>query len=185
MIYFKQLKSVLIHKWYVLVAGLRLGGIPLWRLLIHDWSKFTPVEFVNYSRFKFSAKCWPVAGWARAWLHHMHHNPHHPEYWVLSWRGDPAFYDGLGKNVAEFVTILPMPEIYVREMTADMMATGRAVTGSWDMALWVNKEGPRMLLHEDTITKFNICMIHAGYTRTTNEDWSWTWNPDEFYIGGL
>ena len=36
----RYLSYVLRHKWYVLWAGLWLG-VPLWRLLIHDWSKFS------------------------------------------------------------------------------------------------------------------------------------------------
>jgi hypothetical protein len=37
------------HKWFVLLAGLKTGA-PLWRLIIHDWSKFTPAERGPYVR---------------------------------------------------------------------------------------------------------------------------------------
>ena len=40
----RYLGYVLRHKWFVLVAGLKVGA-PLWRLLIHDWSKFTAAEW--------------------------------------------------------------------------------------------------------------------------------------------
>jgi hypothetical protein len=43
----RYLSYVLRHKWWVLVAGLKVGA-PLWRLLIHDWSKFTPAEWGPY-----------------------------------------------------------------------------------------------------------------------------------------
>lgn len=171
MIYLEQLKSLLTHKWYVFLAGLRMGKIPIWRLIVHDWSKLTPVELINYSRFKHGVKS--VPGWSRAWLHHMHHSPHHPEHWVLSWRGDPDFYRNHSKHVAEFVTILPMPETYVRELVVDIMATGKEITGSWDIASWLNENGPRMLLHDDTITRLDAVMRDAGYTLTDNCDWSW------------
>ena len=36
------------HKYYVLEGGLRLGGIPLWRLLVHDSSKFSREEWTPY-----------------------------------------------------------------------------------------------------------------------------------------
>ena len=97
MIYLKQLNSLLTHKWYVFLAG-RMVGFPLFWLIIHDWSKFMPVEFINYARYKYGVKYKP--GWAKAWLHHLHHNPHHPEHWILSWRGNPDFYNDLGKSVA-------------------------------------------------------------------------------------
>ena len=171
MIYWKQLKSLAGHKWRVLRAGIMIGDIPLWRLIIHDWSKFTPVEFVNYARFKYGRK--DTAGWARAWLHHLHHNPHHPEHWCLSWRGNPFFYDDLGKSVAPFVTVLAMPETYAREMVADMMATSKELSGSYDIAVWLNENGPKMRLHDDTVTRLDSVMIEVGYFITDNCDWSY------------
>lgn len=174
-IYWKQLKSVLLHKWYVLQAG-RLTDVPLWRLLIHDWSKFTPVELVNYSRWKYSNKS--KRGWAIAWLNHLHHNAHHPEHWVLSWRGNPEFYNNIASPIAPFVTLLPMPEIYVREMLADMMATSKQVTGSWDIANWLNQNGPGMHLHDETITIIDKVMKEIGYNLTENCDWSWVAGDD-------
>ena len=40
----RYLGYVVRHKWFVFRAGLRTGA-PLWRLVIHDWSKFTPAEW--------------------------------------------------------------------------------------------------------------------------------------------
>jgi hypothetical protein len=171
MIYWKQLKSLLIHKWYVFIAG-RLTGVSMWRLLVHDWSKFTPTEFINYSLWKYSGTK-SMTGWAKAWLHHLHYNPHHPEHWVLSWRGNPEFYDLVGHHIAPFVTLLPMPEPYVREMIADMMATSKQVTGSWNIAHWINQNGPDMHLHDNTVTLIDKVMKEIGYVLTDNCDWSW------------
>lgn len=170
MIYLKQLKSVLIHKWYVLIAG-NVVGVPIWRLIIHDWSKFSPIELLGYAG--------NIGGgvskkrWARAWLHHLHCNPHHPEHWVLSWRGNPRFYDELGEKIGPFVTILPMPDIYVREMIADMMASSKTATGSYNIADWLNQNGPNMNFHDQTITLIDKIMKEAGYALTDNCDWSW------------
>lgn len=145
--YLKQLRSLLIHKWFVLIAGRRLG-LPLWRLLAHDLSKFSPVELVNYAHWFFGEK--NKQGWARAWLHHQHRNKHHPEHWVLAWRGDEHFYDGIGESLVDYVTVLPMPEIYVREMVADWMAASKTYTGSWDISAWFNQEAGKMRLHSKT-----------------------------------
>lgn len=68
------------HKWFVFLAGLKTG-VPLWRLIIHDWSKFTPSELPHYQRQFFGDKDDPL-GFAAAWLHHQNHNPHHWEYWL-------------------------------------------------------------------------------------------------------
>lgn len=170
MIYLEQLYSVLIHKWYVFLAG-RLTRVPLWRLIIHDWSKFTPTEVFGYAGNIGGVVS--KSKWAKSWLHHLHHNPHHPEHWVLSWRGSPEFYDKLTKPIAPFVVLLPMPETYVREMIADMMATSKKVTGSWDIAIWFNKNGPNMNLHDETITLIDKVMKEIGYNLTDNCDWSW------------
>jgi len=123
----RYLWSVLRHKWYVLVAGRRLGDIPLWRLIIHDWSKFMPAEFMHYAR-KFQGTVTPTVNQAFtiAWLHHENFNPHHPGYWIPR--------SGRFANIR-----LEMPETYVREMVADWMGASKTYTGSWDMSDWLNK----------------------------------------------
>jgi hypothetical protein len=45
----KYLRYLLRHKWYVLRAGLKTGA-PLWRLIVHDASKFRPREWRPYVR---------------------------------------------------------------------------------------------------------------------------------------
>jgi hypothetical protein len=131
------------HKWFVFRAGLRTGA-PLWRLVIHDWSKVSPAEWGPYVRRFYGGRAGvPVTGdddpaFRAAWLHHQHRNPHHWQHWVL--RQD----DG------ELVT-LPMPEHFVREMVADWMGAGRAITGQWSAGEWyANGAGKAMDLHPDT-----------------------------------
>lgn len=163
--YLAQLKAILIHKYYFFRAA-RYLGLPLWRILIHDISKFTPVEFINYSQWKYGVQ--DKAGWARAWMHHMHHGKHHPEHWVVSWSGDPDFYSGVGKDIADYINVLPMPEIYVKEMVADWMATSKERTGSYDIATWVNLNGPKRFFHDDTITEIHGTMQTNGRWFCTN-----------------
>lgn len=170
-VYLKQLKSLLTHKWYVLKAGLMIGGIPLWRLIIHDWSKFSPTEFFRYSRWKYGNAT--NKSWSVGWLHHLHCSPHHPEHWVLSWHGTPDFYAGIGKDIAPFVSVLPMPETYVREMIADMMATSKEITGYWDIAKWLNEKGAKIHFHDDTTVIMYKVMVELGYFFTDNCDWSY------------
>lgn len=173
MIYWKQFKSVLVHKWHVFLAG-RLTGVPLWRLIIHDWSKFTPTELFGYAGNAGGSV--NKEKWAKAWLHHFHLNPHHSEHHILSWLGNPKFYDEIGQGIAPFVTLRPMPETYVREMLADMMATSKRVTGSYNIASWLNQNGPKMHLHDDTVTLIDKVMKEIGYaTYTDNRNWSWIW----------
>jgi hypothetical protein len=145
----RYLRYVLRHKWFVLVAGLRTGA-PLWRLLIHDWSKFLPSEWFAYVRMFYGPK---VAGdprgasasynpganapFDRAWLHHVHLNPHHWQHWLL-------------KRDSGDLVALEMPENFVREMVADWMGAGRAQKGVWEVADWYAMNRDKMLLHDAT-----------------------------------
>lgn len=166
-IYWKQLESLIVHKWRVSQAGYVIG-IPIWKLIVHDWSKFTPFEFFRYARWKYGDAT--NEEWAAGWLDHLHKNAHHPEYWVLSWHGNPNFYSGIGQHIAPYVSVLPMPESSVREMIADMHGTSKQVTGEWDIAKWLNENGPLMHLHDDTIALMIKIMKEIGYKLS---DWSW------------
>ncbi len=45
--HWQYLKYVVRHKWFVLGAGRKLG-VPLHRLILHDWTKFLPREWFPY-----------------------------------------------------------------------------------------------------------------------------------------
>jgi hypothetical protein len=212
------LKYVLRHKWFVLVAGLKTGA-PLWRLLIHDWSKLTPAEWRGYVEHFYAPK--PLvtygdernhrgtspdeaeriltdrkAAFDRAWLHHQKRNPHHWQYWLLvPDRPDVVYHleshDGgstgnvlVGKSEHPRVEVylptldinspvpgaddrlrlvnrvlqlaarggdpLEMPEPYVREMVADWMGAGRAITGKWEVRDWYRRNAHLIQLHPNT-----------------------------------
>lgn len=108
------------HKAFVFRAGLRTGA-PLWRLVIHDWTKFLPAEAPHYGRQFFGAKDRPER-FAAAWLHHQNCNPHHWEYWISRTGHDRA---------AAHNGALRMPMWAVREMVADWLGATRAYSGYW------------------------------------------------------
>ncbi len=144
------------HKWFVLRAGLRLGGVPLWRLITHDWHKFTPAELPHYNRQFFGDKGDPV-GFAMAWLHHMNFAPHHWEYWAL--RSDHSKGGSGAIN-----GYLPMPETYVREMVADWCAAARTYGDSLDIQPWLNKNYHKMRLHPCTVDRLEMVLAEIGVT---------------------
>ena len=152
--------ATLRHKWFVFLACRRMG-VPLWRAIVHDWSKFTPAELSHYDRQFFGDKSDPV-GFARAWLHHQNYNPHHWEYWITRSdhsRGASGAVDGC----------LEMPETYVREMIADWMGASRAYTGSWDMTRWLEKNLPIIRLHPDT--REMVTMLLCVHDKHCPIDW--------------
>ncbi len=137
------------HKVFVFRAGLRTGA-PLWRLIIHDWSKFMPAEAPYYGRQFFGAADDPL-GFSKAWLHHQHINPHHWEYWIL--------VSGHNRGGFKDLDPLPMPMWAVREMVADWMGATRAYEGEWPINItswgWFQKEWVKIALrmHPETIVR--------------------------------
>lgn len=146
--HFHYLRTVLRHKAFVLIAGMKCG-VPLWRLLVHDLSKFSRAEWGPYVR-RFEGGRGGAMNheadpdeWKVAWNHHWHRNPHHWEHWLRF-----TYFEGPDTKV--FPAALRMPETYVREMVADWMGAGRAYTGTWDAREWYEKNRERILLHDDS-----------------------------------
>lgn len=151
MMHLRYLKYVLRHKWFVFLAGLKLE-IPLWRLILHDWSKFTPREWFPYVEFFYRHGMtrgqaaalnynFPVSdevelAFEYAWNHHQNHNDHHWQHWIRF--GD----DGT-------IVALPMPDVCRREMLADWQGAGRAL-GKPDTKAWYEANRNKMTLHPQT-----------------------------------
>ena len=139
-------KYLVRHKWFVFQAGLR-NEAPLWRLVIHDWSKLMPCEWFPYveqfyGEWRTRAEKYPTDDaihrrFDAAWLHHQHANPHHWQHWVLR--------EDSGKT-----KLLRMPHHFVREMVSDWCGAGRAITGKWDVTSWYEKNAANIQLHPDT-----------------------------------
>ena len=157
MIHIKYLRYALRHKWFVFLAGLKTGA-PLWRLLIHDWSKFLPSEWFPYARFFYGD--FPdaketgrmvidfghnprdfmdvvEAEFDVAWLLHIHRSPHHWQHWILR--------EDSGKTTA-----LRMPDRFVREMVADWAGAGKAIHGEWEVAVWYAHNRDNIMLHSES-----------------------------------
>lgn len=114
------------HKIYVFRAGLR-WRVPIWQLIIHDWSKLLPDEFIPYTNHFFptpkpetSPTLLPFQIASRI---HFSRNPHHWQYWC-------AWSIELGYCKPD-----PIPDKYRREMIADWEGTG------WTKARWGSMKG--------------------------------------------
>ena len=138
---FSYLKYVLRHKWYVFVAMRKWKKyrlLMLWRAIIHDWQKFTPAEWSPYANSFYGPYEYDkrpqklVNAFNKAWLHHIHHGPHHWEYWVLEDKP------------------LEIPPAYVQEMVADWSGAGMAIHGNPDPYNWYYKNKDNIILHKDT-----------------------------------
>lgn len=134
------------HKWFVFLAGW-LTGCPLWRLITHDLSKFSPAELPHYGRQFFGSADDPD-GFIRCWIHHQNRNDHHWEYWIPRSghnRCTPPYPDDIA---------IAMPDAAVREMLADWIGASRAYGGQWPSLEWpwfeTSYPSIRKRLHPDT-----------------------------------
>ena len=78
----------------------------------HDESKYSVEEYKAYDNYFYGNQSYQaVQDFNKAWLHHIHNNPHHWQHWVLI-NDDP--------NEGEI--ILDMPDVYIIEMICDWWA---------------------------------------------------------------
>ena len=119
-----HLKTITKHRHLVMQGCFRVG---LYRQgLLHDLSKYSPVEFMVGARYWQGNRSPNNAeredkGYSEAWLHHKGRNRHHFEYWVdYNLRGE------MGENP---VIPVRMPGRYVVEMLMDRIAASKVYAG--------------------------------------------------------
>jgi hypothetical protein len=157
----KHIKRVLKHKWYVFIYCKKIG-IPFHGFM-HDWSKFTPTEFLESIR-NYDECVSPIVvakkrkGYSEAWQHHKGRNPHHYEYWVDIGNGG--------------VTPIQMPIDDAIELICDYLAAGRTYMGdkfsyAAEFDWWDRIKRPT-IKHIHPQTKY---FIDLALFRMQNENW--------------
>ena len=146
--YWKYLKYVTLHKWYVFLECWKAGI--WWEGFVHDWSKFRLSEFIPYARNFFghyssydSNEVKNKSGLFKedikrkfdyAWLLHIHRNPHHWQFWLLQEDNGPP------KNI-------PIPIKYLKEMICDWRGAGKSITGKDNILEWYKKNKDKINLN--------------------------------------
>ena len=76
----------------------------------HDYSKSKPDEYEAYDAYFYGGNrsYEVVQNFKRAWLQHIHRNPHHWQHWIL-----------INDDPTEGEVILDMPYNYIIEMICD------------------------------------------------------------------
>ena len=124
------------HKWYVFLECCKLG-IP-WLGIIHDWGKFTPIEFLAHIHYYYDTDGNYIAKDEEldfAWLLHQRRHKHHWQWWVF-----------IGKNGE--VKSMEMQDKYRREMLADWRGACKAQGRQQDIATWYKQRADEeMKLH--------------------------------------
>ena len=136
------------HKWFVFIAGRKIG-VPLLRLIKHDWSKFMPSELPHYQR-QFFGKADDPLGFIICWIRHQNRHEHHWEYWIPRTghnRCNPPYPDNKP---------IPMPINAIKEMAADWLGASRAYEGQFPKSLrewgWFNGNFKDINIHTETRT---------------------------------
>lgn len=137
--YWKYLKYVIKHKWYVGKECFKCGLY--WRGIVHDLSKFLPSEFIPYARYFYGDKNMKTSkDFDFAWLLHQKRNDHHWQWWYLVMDED--------KNVC-----IQMTDDALIEMICDWRGVGKALTGKDNSLKWYKEKHDRMLLN--CVTRMN------------------------------
>ncbi len=113
----KHFCTVTKHRLIVFYLCSRCGLF--WRGLVHDLSKYSPIEFFEGVKYYQGVKspialCKKINGYSKAWLNHTGRNKHHHEYW----------YDYYTPDKTPVI-----PYKYVVEMICDNLAAGIVYNG--------------------------------------------------------
>ena len=105
----------------------------------HDSSKYSPIEYFAYDDYFYKDRNDSdiKEAFDYAWLHHIHNNPHHWQYWVLI-------------NDEDGTKALEMPEEYVYEMIADWWSFSWKSEDYYEIFDWYDKHKENMILHSKT-----------------------------------
>jgi len=157
------MESLDLHIRSVQEAGAKIGVEPL-QLAVHDQSKFTDIEFVPYAEYFYNKDGTRAIiknknrtdSYTRAWLHHLHNNMHHWQYWIF-----PDNWEPDGADIIKGV--MRMPDNYALEMIADWMGASKAYTDSWDMTKWLKEHIPHIVVHPKTSKYLKSELSKIGY----------------------
>lgn len=125
--FIKHLKLITKHKILVFKLCCRIGEP--WRGFLHDFSKYSPTEFLEGVKY-YNGKRSPIVickqkkGYSEAWLHHKGRNKHHYEYWM---------------DLDSPIQAPVIPYKYTAEMICDKLAAGLIYSGKdWTPDLELN-----------------------------------------------
>lgn len=107
----------------------------------HDHSKNEPDEYKAYDAYFYGGNrsYHVVQEFNKAWLLHIHRNPHHWQHWVL-----------INDNPDEGEIILDMPYDYILEMICDWWAFSWNKGDLHEIFSWYDEHKDYMKLSKDT-----------------------------------
>lgn len=150
---FRHFKTITTHRhkviWHCAKAGIFFQG------LLHDLSKYTPVEFIQGIKHYQGTRSpnereRELKGYSEAWLHHKGRNKHHFEYWI-----DYRLTD-------KVLSPVPMPDKYIIEMFCDRVAASKVYRGDKytdsDPLEYFMKSKNTRVIHPETSDKIELLL---------------------------
>lgn len=110
----------------------------------HDRSKYNANEYDAYDKYFYGGnKSFEVVqNFNKAWLIHIHNNPHHWQHWVL-----------LNDNPDEGEVILDMPDDYIIEMICDWWSFSWKTGNLYEIFNWYDERKNYIKLSRPTREK--------------------------------
>ena len=108
----------------------------------HDASKYSPEEYDAYDKYFYGPKTVESTNnFNYAWLHHIHNNPHHWQYWILieDDERDPVLLD--------------IPDEYIYEMICDWWSFSWNSGNLYEIFDWWNEHKTVIRLSKATQAK--------------------------------
>ena len=106
----------------------------------HDESKYSIEEYDAYDAYFYGPMSKDVKeNFNYAWLHHIHENPHHWQYWVL-----------INDDPEEGTIALDIPYKYVIEMICDWWSFSWKTGNLYEIFDWYDAHKNRIILSEHT-----------------------------------
>ena len=139
-------------------------------ILSHDYSKMNADEYDAYDDYFYgklygkSRSFEVVEQFNRAWLLHIHRNPHHWQYWIL--RND---------NPDEGEILIDMPDCYIIEMICDWWSFSWKQENLYEIFKWYEERKDYIKLSdytrkkvEDILNKMHIILDDDKLTEAGN-----------------
>lgn len=108
----------------------------------HDKSKYSEEEYNAYGEYFYGDKKdvphEEDDAFKKAWLHHLHNNPHHWQYWLLK------------EDDSTELEALEMPIIYVQEMICDWFSFSISKNDASAIQSWYAENKHNQILHPNT-----------------------------------
>lgn len=124
----------------------------------HDESKRDREEYDAYDAYFYGRnRSYEVMrNFDYAWLHHIHHNPHHWQYWIL-----------IADEAEEGTKALDIPYPYIIEMICDWWSFSWKTGNLYEIFDWYDAHKERMILStktrttvEDILSKIKEVLYH-------------------------